>query len=221
MQYWPWWIGAIALAGLGILYRVLVGRMIGVSGSWQRIARWREFSRVEKEEAKLMSGGGMMESGGGDSLADAFRAATLDAFGDAPDDALGNPPEAAVDTAPPPPTAKPTIEAVTVPGGAHLVFLLSMVIGALVTALYYGEFNIQYYLSDLHVKLSGGLTQSWFVLLLGGVMIGFGTQMGGGCTSGHALSGCAQMSPASLVATAVFFGAGIVFSLAVAYLAGV
>lgn len=220
MQYWPWWIGAIALAGLGIVFRVLVGRMIGVSGSWQRIARWRVFSQMEKEEAQFRAAAGTMESGEGDSLGDAFRAATLEQFGDA----LSEDGEDVASAVPPPPApsvSTAALETATVPGGAHVAFLLSMVVGAFLTALYYGEFNVQYYLSELHVKLSGGLPQSWFLLLFGGMMVGFGTQMGGGCTSGHALSGCAQMSPASLVATAFFFGAGIVFTLVVAFLAGV
>lgn len=43
-------------------------------------------------------------------------------------------------------------------------------------------------------------------LLAGGLLVGFGTRMGSGCTSGHGLCGLALLSLRSLVATAVFFG---------------
>jgi uncharacterized protein len=36
--------------------------------------------------------------------------------------------------------------------------------------------------------------------------VGFGTQLGSGCTSGHGVCGIARLSKRSIVATAVFFG---------------
>lgn len=47
------------------------------------------------------------------------------------------------------------------------------------------------------------------VLLVSGVLIGLGTKIAGGCTSGNGLSGSAIFSPASLVATATFFATAI------------
>jgi len=46
-------------------------------------------------------------------------------------------------------------------------------------------------------------------LLLAGVLVGFGTRMGNGCTSGHGICGLARLSRRSLVAVAVFMGAAI------------
>ncbi|HJY35302.1 MAG TPA: YeeE/YedE thiosulfate transporter family protein, partial [Vicinamibacterales bacterium] len=43
----------------------------------------------------------------------------------------------------------------------------------------------------------------------GGFMIGFGTAYAGGCTSGHGISGIADLQPASLVALLGFFAGGI------------
>ena len=43
-------------------------------------------------------------------------------------------------------------------------------------------------------------------LVLGGLLVGFGTRMGSGCTSGHGLCGLALFSRRSAVAVAVFFG---------------
>jgi len=50
------------------------------------------------------------------------------------------------------------------------------------------------------------------ILLLAGVLIGFGAKLAGGCTSGNGLSGTSIFSPASLAATATFFGTAIVVS---------
>jgi uncharacterized protein len=50
------------------------------------------------------------------------------------------------------------------------------------------------------------------ILAGAGVLIGYGAKTAGGCTSGNGLSGNAQLSPASLVATATFFGTAIVVS---------
>lgn len=47
------------------------------------------------------------------------------------------------------------------------------------------------------------------ILLVSGVLIGLGTKIAGGCTSGNGLSGTAMASPASLVATMTFFATGI------------
>jgi uncharacterized protein len=42
-------------------------------------------------------------------------------------------------------------------------------------------------------------------ILVGGLLVGFGTRLGSGCTSGHGLCGMARISRRSIVATAVFF----------------
>ena len=47
-------------------------------------------------------------------------------------------------------------------------------------------------------------------ILIGGLLVGFGTSMGSGCTSGHGLCGLARFSRRSMVATAVFFGVAMV-----------
>ena len=47
-------------------------------------------------------------------------------------------------------------------------------------------------------------------LALGGLLIGFGTRLSGGCTSGHGISGLASLSTTSLYAVMVFMGVGIV-----------
>ncbi len=46
--------------------------------------------------------------------------------------------------------------------------------------------------------------RSSIILIVGGFLVGFGTRMGNGCTSGHGLFGLARLSPRSFVATFVF-----------------
>jgi uncharacterized membrane protein YedE/YeeE len=45
-------------------------------------------------------------------------------------------------------------------------------------------------------------------LIVGGLLVGFGTRLGNGCTSGHGVCGLARLSPRSLAATATFMAAG-------------
>ena len=51
-----------------------------------------------------------------------------------------------------------------------------------------------------------GFALPW--LLAGGLLVGFGTRLGSGCTSGHGICGLARLSPRSMVAVALFMGAG-------------
>lgn len=52
------------------------------------------------------------------------------------------------------------------------------------------------------------VTSSVPLLLGAGGLVGFGTRMGNGCTSGHGVCGLARLSPRSIAATAMFMAAG-------------
>jgi uncharacterized membrane protein YedE/YeeE len=47
---------------------------------------------------------------------------------------------------------------------------------------------------------------SWAVVIVAGLLVGFGARLGGGCTSGHGVCGIARLSPRSIVATLIFMG---------------
>lgn len=47
------------------------------------------------------------------------------------------------------------------------------------------------------------------VLLVGGVLIGYGARFAGGCTSGHGITGCSSLSQGSFTTTAVFFSTAL------------
>lgn len=48
----------------------------------------------------------------------------------------------------------------------------------------------------------------WFAVVIAGLLVGFGSHYGSGCTSGHGICGLSRLSPRSLVATLSFMGAG-------------
>jgi hypothetical protein len=56
---------------------------------------------------------------------------------------------------------------------------------------------------------SGALTTGNWTVVVAGLLVGFGTIMGSGCTSGHGVCGISRMSPRSLVATGTFIATGI------------
>jgi uncharacterized membrane protein YedE/YeeE len=51
---------------------------------------------------------------------------------------------------------------------------------------------------------------SWITIVAGGLLVGFGTRLSNGCTSGHGVCGIARLSPRSITATAIFMAAAIV-----------
>lgn len=78
-----------------------------------------------------------------------------------------------------------------------LCFALGLGVGGLVTGL----------LLDLPVERSGAAVTA--PLLFGGLLVGFGTRLGSGCTSGHGVCGNARFSARSLVSTVVFLSVGM------------
>ncbi|MGB3387335.1 MAG: YeeE/YedE family protein [Pseudaminobacter sp.] len=57
------------------------------------------------------------------------------------------------------------------------------------------------------------------LMLIAGLLVGFGSVYGGGCTSGHGVCGLARLSPRSLVATLVFMAVAIATVFVVRHLA--
>jgi len=85
-------------------------------------------------------------------------------------------------------------------GGAQRFWRLAFVIGLICGAAIYS-----FAAGGLAVHLpDGSLT-----LVIAGLLVGFGTRLGSGCTSGHGICGLARLSPRSLVATVTFMIFGI------------
>lgn len=87
-------------------------------------------------------------------------------------------------------------------------FILGLIAGALLYGLLYGELPLA------QVKISGPL------LALAGLLVGFGTSFGHGCTSGHGVNGIARLSMRSFVATGLFLLFGILSTYTVRHVLG-
>lgn len=78
----------------------------------------------------------------------------------------------------------------------RLAFIAGLVAAPLLYAAVTGEGVVQTVSSNL------------VLMAVAGLMVGFGSVWGSGCTSGHGVCGLARLSPRSLVATGVFMAAG-------------
>jgi uncharacterized protein len=68
--------------------------------------------------------------------------------------------------------------------------------------------------------LEFGLIRPFPLLAIAGLLVGFGTRLGSGCTSGHGVCGISRLSPRSLVATATFIFTGALVVYLLNHLAG-
>ena len=75
----------------------------------------------------------------------------------------------------------------------RIFFLTGLVVGPWLVAAVRGRFP--------EIVMQAPL----IILVVAGVLVGFGTRLGKGCTSGHGVCGVARASPRSIVATVVFF----------------
>lgn len=65
------------------------------------------------------------------------------------------------------------------------------------------------------------LKASPWMMILAGLLVGFGTRLGSGCTSGHGICGISRLSTRSMAATAVFMLAGIITVFVMRHVLGV
>ncbi|MBC7377601.1 MAG: YeeE/YedE family protein [Burkholderiaceae bacterium] len=79
----------------------------------------------------------------------------------------------------------------------RLTFLLGLLVAPLLYLMFAGP-------------LSPRIDAGWGVVVLAGLLVGVGTRLGSGCTSGHGVCGLSRLSPRSLVATLSFMGAGFI-----------
>jgi len=206
-DYWPWWLSAVFFGVFIVGMWLLERRLLGVSGSYASAIERR---REQDEAARKLDEADPSE------VEDALLRATLEAFG----------PEA-VEAFEKEMAAQPDDDAVEValprkflPRSVHVTFLVMLAVGGALGAVLQGTWELHFDLGALHESLTGGGATSIAVLVFGGVLVGFGTRMAGGCTSGHGLSGCSRLVPASLTSTASFFGTGVAVSFLLQALAG-
>jgi hypothetical protein len=79
----------------------------------------------------------------------------------------------------------------------NFLFLIGLILGPLIYNLISGK--------EINISISSSL----ILLIIGGTLVGFGTRLSGGCTSGHGISGISRFSLRSIIATITFMIVGI------------
>ena len=79
----------------------------------------------------------------------------------------------------------------------NFLFLVGLILGPLIYNLILGK--------EINISISSSL----ILLIIGGSLVGFGTRLSSGCTSGHGISGISRFSLRSIIATITFMLAGI------------
>jgi uncharacterized membrane protein YedE/YeeE len=77
-------------------------------------------------------------------------------------------------------------------------FVIGLIAGGFLAPIFMG------YTPDIAIP-----APSWLIVIAG-LLVGFGTRLGNGCTSGHGVCGLARLSPRSLVATLTFIGTAMI-----------
>ena len=79
----------------------------------------------------------------------------------------------------------------------NFLFLIGLILGPLIYNLISGK--------EINISISNSL----ILLIIGGSLVGFGTRLSSGCTSGHGISGISRFSLRSIIATITFMIVGV------------
>jgi len=79
----------------------------------------------------------------------------------------------------------------------NFLFLVGLILGPLIYSLISGQ--------EVTISISSSL----ILLIIAGALVGFGTRLSSGCTSGHGISGISRFSLRSIIATITFMLVGI------------
>ena len=80
----------------------------------------------------------------------------------------------------------------------NFLFLLGLIIGPILYTVF----------TNQQIKVT--ISNSYILLIIAGLLVGLGTRISGGCTSGHGISGIGRFSLRSIIATITFMIVGII-----------
>ena len=80
----------------------------------------------------------------------------------------------------------------------NFLFLVGLIIGPILYTLFSSK------------QISVTISNSYTLLIIAGLLVGLGTRISGGCTSGHGISGIGRFSLRSIIATITFMIVGII-----------
>jgi hypothetical protein len=183
----PWWLAGTLVGTVAVTYPLVTGRLVGVSGNYEQLLDLFRRRRAPAPDDEQMLR--------------AMVAATEAQFGQ---QAL-------------PPTVSPSAASVKEAAEdsaddtiGRALFLLGIVAGGLLVQLRAGFPAAAWSLGNEFDVRFHGLGLAVGPLFAGcGVLIGVGTRLAGGCTSGHGISGVACGQRGSLLSAAIFWGVGL------------
>jgi len=179
-EFWPWWLSGLCVGAIAALYPLLSGRLLGVSSLYAALLDRRRGAAPPSPD-----------------LENALLAATEAEFG--PDSAAA--PESRSES------ALRDLRASS--ERSRLLFLLGMLGGGALAALDSNGWAVSFSLGERFDARYGAGFVPLAILLCSGVAIGLGTRIGGGCTSGHGISGVARGERGSVLTTIVFWGTAL------------
>ena len=80
----------------------------------------------------------------------------------------------------------------------NILFLIGLIIGPIIYSFF------------LNQSVNITISNSYIVMIFAGLLVGIGTRISGGCTSGHGISGIGRFSLRSIIATVSFMAVGII-----------
>jgi uncharacterized protein len=92
----------------------------------------------------------------------------------------------------------------------RLPFLAGLMLGGFLSAAFGGGWHLSWALGMFDRSIGAGPAGKLAWMFAGGLFIGFGTRLAGGCTSGHGIFGLSNFEWPSLVATVSFMAGGII-----------
>lgn len=84
------------------------------------------------------------------------------------------------------------------PAKGDIAWRIAFIAGLMIAPFLYGHAE------NIHIDASNA------ELIIAGLLVGYGTRYGSGCTSGHGVCGISRLSPRSLAATGIFMAAGFI-----------
>jgi uncharacterized protein len=204
-SYWPWWLGALSFFSIAMAHYYFMGTVFGVSGSVKESIKFRPGQKNDSP-AKVLKDQDVLE--------EMMLLATMKEFGE---EELK---EFTADIEKE--DKKNKIIFLRVPQTCHITFLIFIMAGGFLSRILQNEtFSLHTDMGDFYTSIHGKDIEMIIILLIGGIMLGFGTTMAGGCTSGHGLNGCGRFQKGSLAATFIFFSIGISVTFLLKYLKGI
>lgn len=189
--YLEWWMAGLALGGLAVAQWLIERRTVGVSGFVQRTLQIFERPGLMRQESRVIH-----------ADPERLRAALLEATAEEAG------PSGHTHVVPARSEPKALAQRI-VTTRAALMYVAAMVVGSGIAAAQRGDWSIRTSLGASFEALWGNGLLAVLALFGGGILVGIGTRMAGGCTSGHGLSGCSRFQIGSLASTATFMAAAV------------